>query len=246
GVVCYNMSAPTISKNVFINNSAGQGGGVYIYGDPVDPNDPSNPAVHVIPVIADNTFVNNSAIRDHNFAPPDNNYPVNDHGDGGAIVGFQGCDAIITGNLIESNHGDFYGGGIHLRQWSNGLIEDNGVINNDSMLGGGIHITYTSAPDVVNNTIEYNSAGNFGGGGIYVYYHSEPLIERNLITKNESTNGAGIAVFYASNPVIRNNLIVNNVNGAGVRVKGGSIPIIAGNTIVGNTASLTYGGGVDC
>jgi hypothetical protein len=51
GVVCYNMSAPTISKNFFVNNIAGQGGGVYVYGDPVNPNDPSNPGVHVSPVI---------------------------------------------------------------------------------------------------------------------------------------------------------------------------------------------------
>ncbi|MHC4499137.1 MAG: right-handed parallel beta-helix repeat-containing protein, partial [Planctomycetota bacterium] len=249
GAVCYNMSAPTICKNVFINNTAGQGGGIYIYGDPVDPNDPSNPAVHVSPVITDNTFINNHATADHNFAPPDNNYPVKDHGDGGAIVGFQGCDAVITGNLIENNHADSYGGGIHLRQWSNGLIGENDIIGNDSPLGAGIHITYISAPNVVDNLIQANRMDDLydlGGGGIYVYYYSDPLIERNTITQNESSNGAGIAVFAASNPVIRNNVIVNNVNGAGVRIKGSSVPIITNNTIVGNTASSIYGGGVDC
>jgi parallel beta-helix repeat protein len=246
GVLCYNLSAPTIRQNVFVGNVAGQGGGVYIYGDHVNPNDPSDPAFHIAPVIADNTFIDNYAIRDHGFVPPDGNYPLLDHGDGGAIVAFQGCDATINGNLIQENHAEFYGGGIHLRQWSNGLIEDNWIISNDSELGAGIHITYDSSPTIRANLIKANIAGGLGGGGIYVYYLSEPVIELNTITQNESINGAGIAVFYSSDPTIRNNLIINNLYGAGVRVKGGSIPIITSNTIVGNTAPSIYGGGVDC
>ena len=250
GALCYNMSAPTISKNVFTSNTAGQGGGIYLYGNPVNPNNPSNPPVHISPVIIDNTFINNSAIVAHGFNPPNNNYPANDHGDGGAIVGFQGVDATITGNLIENNHADWYGGGLHLRQWSNGLIEDNDIIANNSLLGGGVHITYTSSPTIKDNLIQANTTanttGDLGGGGIYVYYNSNPLIEKNLITQNESSNGAGIGVAWTSNPTIRNNMIVKNVKSAGIRVKGGSIPIITNNTIVGNTASKVYGGGVDC
>jgi parallel beta-helix repeat protein len=249
GALCYNMAAPTISKNVFTSNTAGQGGGIYLYGDPVNPNNPSNPPVHISPVIIDNIFINNSAVVAHGFNPPNNNYPVNDHGDGGAIVSFQGVDAIIRGNLIENNHADSYGGGLHLRQWSNGLIEDNNIIGNDSILGAGIHVTYTSAPNIVDNLIQANATGtlyDLGGGGIYVYYYSNPLIERNTITQNQSSNGAGILVAWTSNPTIRNNMIVKNVKSAGIRVKGDSIPIITNNTIVGNTASKVYGGGVDC
>jgi len=246
GLVCYNMSAPTISKNVFTGNTAGQGGGIYIYGDPVNPDDPSNPAFHISPVITDNTFTNNSAIVAHGFNPPDNNYPTYNYGDGGAIVAFQGCDAAITGNLIENNHADNYGGGIQLRQWNNGYIEDNQIISNDSIEGAGIHIEYTSSPTVRDNLIKANITGGLGGGGIYIVFYSDPIIEKNLITQNDSVNGAGIAVFWSSNPTIRNNMIVNNVNGAGIRIKGGSIPVITNNTIVGNSASAFYGGGVDC
>ncbi len=240
GVVCYGMSAPTITKNVFINNIAGQGGGIYIYGDPVNPNDPSNPPLHISPVIADNIFIGNSAIVNHGFAPPDTNYPNNDNGDGGAIVAFQGCDATITGNLIQYNHADWYGGGIHLRQWSNGLIEDNQLIGNDSRLGAGIHITYTSAPTVRLNLIKRNIAGGLGGGGIYVYYLSQPIIENNVIAQNTSSNGAGIGVYYDSAPLIRNNLIYKNNSGAGIRIVASS-PAITHNTIANN-----YFGGVDC
>jgi parallel beta-helix repeat protein len=240
GVVCYNMSAPTIAKNVFINNIAGQGGGVYIYGDPVNPNDPSDPPLHISPIVADNTFIENSAIINHGFSPPDTNYPNNDDGDGGAIVAFQGCDAAITGNLIQDNHADWYGGGIHLRQWSNGLIENNQLVGNNSRLGAGIHITYTSAPTVRRNLIERNVAGGLGGGGIYVYYLSQPLIERNVITNNTSSNGAGIGVYYDSAPTIRNNLIYKNNSGAGIRIVGSS------PTIIHNTIANNYLGGIDC
>ena len=244
-VLCYNMSAPTISNNIFIGNIAGEGGAIYCYGDPVNGSNPSNPAVRIEPVIKNNTFLNNLAIVNHGFEPPDTNYPTLNHGDGGAIVGFQGCDAVVTGSLISNNHADFYGGGIHLRQWSNGLIENNHIIDNNSALGAGIHITYSSSPIIRNNVVQSNIAGDFGGGGIYVIQYSNPLIEKNLITGNESTNGAGVYVTGESSPVILNNLIVNNINGAGIRIKGSGIPVIINNTIVGNTASESYGGGVD-
>lgn len=234
GLLCYNSSSPTINKNVFRDNLAGQGGGIYFYN-------------HSNPVITENTFISNSAIVNHGFDDPDPDDPnIYDHGDGGAIVGFQYCDATIADNLIENNHAEMYGGGIHLRQWSNGLIEDNQIIGNDSSLGAGVHITYTSSPTVRGNLIQANMAGDFGGGGIYVIQYCNPLIEYNLVTQNESTNGAGVYVTGDSQPLIRNNLIVNNINGAGVRVKGGAIPTIVNNTIAGNMQSASLGGGIDC
>jgi len=247
GVVCYNMSAPTISKNIFINNSAGQGGGVYIYGDPVNPNDPSDPPGHISPLILDNTFINNFAVSDHGFAPPDNDYPANDHGDGGAIVCFQGCDSIIKGNFIQGNYAYMYGGGIHLRQWSNGLLEDNHITGNDSRLGAGLHITYQSSPAVRANLIESNTATNLGGGGIYVYYLSNATIEHNTIRDNYSANGSGIAVKCSSNPTIRSNLIYNNLAGSAIACTG-SLSWIHHNTIINNSLStnIPRPAGIEC
>jgi len=233
GVLCYNMAQPTISKNVFLANTAGQGGALYVYGNPVDPNNPSNPPVHVRPQILDNTFIDNTAVIEHGFEPPDDKYPHNDHGDGGAIAAFQGCDLTIKGNLIKNNHAHFYGGGIHLRQWSNGIIENNQIIANTSELGAGIHLTYTSRPAVRNNLIKANRAGMAGGGGIYLLYSSSALIENNTIMQNQSRNGAGIAVFDRSHAVIRNNLICKNL-GAAIKIKGGSRPQICHNTISDN------------
>ncbi|MGA2916141.1 MAG: right-handed parallel beta-helix repeat-containing protein [Sedimentisphaerales bacterium] len=241
GVLCYNMSQPTITKNVFADNIADLGGGIYIFGDPVNPNDPSNPTVHIKPIISYNSFSNNTASFDLNFSPPDNNYPVEWHGDGGAIVCFQGVDANITNNLIENNHAYSYGGGIHLRQWSNGTIENNHIIDNNSMLGGGIHVTYTSSPAIYNNKIEYNKAGTFGGGGIYVYYYSSPYIEKNTIRYNTSSRGAGIAVMWDSLPTITTNFITDNFGGAGILCVSSS-PSIQNNTIANNSAEPSSGG----
>lgn len=235
GVVCYNMSQPTISRNIIRDNTAGEGGGVYVYGDPVNINAPSNPPVHITPVIADNTFLNNSAIKVHGYPPPDNDYPAAEHGDGGAIVCFQGVDAAITGNTIQNNHADFYGGGLHLRQWSNGEISNNQIISNDSALGAGVHITYMSSPTIRRNTIQGNSAGNFGGGGIFVYYNSNPLIERNRVRANSSLTGAGISINYGSAGIVRNNLIDQNLLGSAIQLAGSS-PWINHNTIVYNVA----------
>jgi parallel beta-helix repeat protein len=239
GVLCYNMSAPTITKNVITDNLAGQGGAIYVYGNPVNPNDPTDPPVHVKPIITDNTFFNNSVSANHGFAPPDTNHPLYDHGDGGAIVCFQGVDANIVGNYIADNNASAYGGGIHLRQWCNGLIAQNEITDNNALIGGGIHLTYTSNPTIRDNLISGNVASSLGGGGIYVYYLSAPLIERNLITDNNSSNGAGVGVYYTSAGTIRDNLICKNFGGYGIRVVG-STPAIRSNTIAYNAK-----GGID-
>jgi parallel beta-helix repeat protein len=128
-----------------------------------------------------------------------------------------------------------------LRQWSNALLTDNEIIDNNSILGAGVHVTYTSAPTIRNNLIAGNIAGNLGGGGIYVYYLSQPLIERNTITENTSPTGAGIGVFYTSAGTIRDNLIFNNKEGDGIYVTGRSFP-----TIVSNTITKNFKNGIEC
>jgi len=238
-ILCKNMSSPTILGNRFINNSAGEGGAIYMYGNPVDPNDPTNPPAHITPVVANNSFISNSAIIAHGFSPPDTLHTFAEHGDGGALVAFQGCDPVITGNTFQNNYADSYGGAIHMRQWSNGLLENNTVTANDSTLGAGIHITYSSSPHVTSNTITWNIAGSLGGGGIYIYYLSNPLVERNIIKHNTSSNGGGIGVYYSSHPVIRSNFITNNT-GQGLLVTGAVIEAV-NNTIAENTM-----GGILC
>ncbi len=230
GIVCYNQSEPTILKNVLTGNLAAQGGGIYVYGDPVNPDNPLDPNVHITPVIKDNTFINNNAITNHGFSPPNSIFPANDHGDGGAITCFQGCDPDITGNIIINNFADFYGGGIHLRQWCSGLIKDNRINNNKSSLGAGIHITYASSPLIAGNLIELNNSSS--GSAIYVYYLSAPLITANRIRRNYAINGT-IGIHFESTGELSNNLIEDNYGSPAV-LTSGCFVLISHNTIINN------------
>lgn len=226
GVLCSNHSSPTIRKNIITKNLAGQGGGIYCYD-------------HSNAIITDNTISDNNAIINHGIAHSD---PC-DHGDGGAIVGFQYCDLIIKNNIIQHNHADSYGGGIHLRQWSDGLIENNRITQNSSTLGAGIHITYTSSPQIFRNTIQHNICTG-GGAGIYIYYYSDPLVEWNTITENEDWYTGGIGIYWSSEPIIRNNLICKNT-GRGILCSGPGNILIVNNTISDNFKKY-YGGGIQC
>lgn len=243
GIVCYNMSAPTIIKNVITNNTAGEGGGIYVYGDPVDMYNPIDPPEHIRPVVSINTIIGNSAIVNHGYTPPNNGYTAAEHGDGGAIVCFQGVDADITGNHLQNNHADSYGGGIHLRQWSNGNISNNTVIGNTSLLGAGLHITYMSSPLIAGNKIKNNTCTG-GGGGIYVYFYSNPTIKNNLIAGNEDWNSAGIGFYWSSQPYICNNIIVQN-KGTGILCRNQDTAVIINNTISDNY-SWHSSGGIRC
>jgi len=235
-IVCYNLSQPTITKNRITGNLAGEGGGIYVYGNPVNPVSPSNPPIHLQPMITNNTIENNSAIVNHGFSPPNSDYEVHNHGDGGAIVCFQGVDPQIIDNTIQNNHADWYGGGIHLRQWSNGLIQNNDIVSNNSTLGGGIHVTYESSPAIDKNIIKDCITEGGGGGGIYVYYYSGPVITKNYILNNQDYYSGGIAVYWGSNVTISNNVLMYN-KGPAIKFNSTSTGSVMNNTIAYNTKS---------
>ena len=244
GIVCYNMSEPTITKNIITNNIAGQGGGIYAYGNPVNPNNPSNPPIHIRPVIKDNTFFENRTIQNHGFTPPDSIYPHFDRGDGGAIAGFQGCDAVVKDNVVFDNYAYNYGGGIRLRQWSNALIKNNEITNNNAILGGAIHVSYTSSPVITENLISLNTSRGLGAGGISLYYNSFGTITHNIILQNKTlnNNAGGIGIFWDSIAIIENNIIAKNsaVSGGGIYANSGQV-LLKYNTIVNNSADSGSG-----
>ncbi len=246
GITCYNISEPTITKNIITGNVAGQGGGIFAYGNPVNPNDPSNPPVHIRPVIKDNIFFENNAVQDHGFTPPDTIYPHFDRGDGGAIAGFQGCDAVVQDNVVFDNYAFNYGGGIRLRQWSDMLISNNEITNNNGILGGGIHASYTCSPVITENIIALNTSRGLGSGGISLYYNTSGIITYNTILLNKVDGvgkGGGISVCWNSSATIENNIIAKNSAylGGGIYAISEST-LLKNNTIVKNNAE--DGGGL--
>jgi parallel beta-helix repeat protein len=123
-----------------------------------------------------------------------------------------------------------YGGGLHLRQWSNGIVENNKITGNGALIGPGIHVTYSSSPQILSNEIENNAGGS--GAALYIYYLSEPNVVGNLIRANSATNSI-IGVHYSSTAVIKNNLITQNTKGPAILCTGGS-SLIRHNTIIEN------------
>ncbi len=158
----------------------------------------------------------------------------------------------INNNIITENQGIGDGGGIYCAGSSptiaNNIINDNIATSGDS--GGGICCDWDSSPEIINNRITGNRAGNYGGG-IYCTRNSSPHISNNDISGNSASWGGGIACDSAS-PTISNNTIDGNSAladfdqsyGGGIHCRDNSRPTISSNSISGNSAR--YGGGISC
>jgi len=132
---------------------------------------------------------------------------------GGGIF-LSGVEGQISNNTITENTIGVSGciisagGGIVFENNSNPVFSNNIVTYNSASHSAGIDLSY-SHPDIINNLIAYNIAGNAGAG--LEFYYSSPLLFNNTICNNFSQNVAGGFYFqYNSSPVIRNNIIYGN------------------------------------
>lgn len=146
---------------------------------------------------------------------------------------------VCDNSLTRMRAGDDTGGSIH---------------------GGGVFVTYTSGPVVVeNNHIEDNwtsgpvyDEGWVGeGGGIWITNSQNVRVVNNRILRNQATRGAGV---FTHNSIveIRNNLIWANYDSTNheenpIRGSGGglylenSAGVVANNTVFGNVAAIEGG-----
>jgi len=202
GGICSNSASPVISHNVISGNGDGfytSGGGIACYGGS--------------PSIVDNTLSNNHASY------------------GGGIFCSQ-SSPVIARNLINQNTETWYGGGIYLDSVTSAIVQNNTITRNGAGAGGGIYsynttgrfssnaITYnltdyyngggiylynyesSSVPEVVNNTVAYNTSPGDGGG--IVCDSCSPTLINNIV----SSNSSGQVVKYgSSNPSIHTNCI---------------------------------------
>jgi len=163
---------------------------------------------------------------------------------------FQGF--TVTGGDTTGRVGD--GAGL-LLLLSSPLIQQNRIAGNHAFYGGGVSVVF-GAPQIQDNVIEHNTAGNdiqsATGGGIDVAFESNPLITRNIIIGNYAHGSGGGLAFYETNGQADSNRIEGNVaelNGGGVY----SAPIantirgkvtLRSNTISLNVARAGDGGGI--
>ncbi len=170
-----------------------------------------------------------------------------DGGENGPVVSFQSGESnksILDGFTITGG---------------SGLIKDYNIITyEDEELafsrnyGGGILVSNSSSPTIINNRIVNNTANDLNadtlgvGAGIAVLDGSAPIIENNLITENRAgTFGGGIAVWYQSSPTIKNSTIVDNRAGqfgGGMLIAMMCEPVVFNNIMEANYAE--NGGGV--
>ena len=205
---------------------------------------------------------------------------------GGGVFIFGSSPTITNNEIVDNDIAStgtkyFWGGGIYTAGGTYdipvepiityNLIQENlasppqisAYEDDNSGLGGGIHIGLYSTPIISNNTIRSNSGGNEftvngAGGGIIIYTVSpngNPAITNNLIQDNASSDlGGGLfagwqifyGTYYPSQGRVENNVIELNRTFAGGGVRTGTTQVqFIGNTIADNRADLGGGFSID-
>jgi len=182
--------------------------------------------------------------------------------DGGGFLFNESSTATIRDNIIENNTAYRFGGAMSIVGSSNPLIYNNIIRNNDAAGayygfwgagGGGIFVDQESAPQIMKNTIEYNSADH-AGGGISLRKDTRAIIEENVIAYNDAAYGGGVhfetegSVSTLTSNTIKNNTawkkdeFIGSGYGGGVSIYNQSQVKIRDNTIHDNTGQSGGGG----
>jgi hypothetical protein len=204
GGICCNYSSPVISHNVISNNGDGFytcGGGIACCGGS--------------PTIVNNTISTNHALN------------------GGGIFCSQSSPTIAR-NLINWNTETQYGGGIYLDSATSAVVRNNTITRNGAAAGGGIYCynsagRFSSNTITYNSTNYYN-----GGGIYCYNYESSavPQIVNNTVAYNTSPGSGGGIICDSCSPILINNVVASNSSGQVVKY-GSSDPAIHTNCIYG-------------
>ena len=208
GAVLCIGSSPTITKNIFRNNTSLYGGGAIFCHNQASP------------LISRNTFINNSTVF----------Y-------GGAIFCRVQCSPAITDNTFKINQCNALGGAIYLADNSHAAVERNSFEENvcKNLVGGAIYYFVNSHPLIANNVFWKNRAWS-GGSAIAVEASSNGQIINNTIVENEIINPNAFAstLFIRTTPLVANNIIANN-DGYGLYTSSTGAPIMRSNDLWNNS-----------
>jgi len=216
-VYCEDSGARFVDVAFFANESAKFGGAIYASGART--------------IVLDGcTFVNNSIT-----------------GSGGAVYVGSMTDAIIRGCTFASNDAGVYGGALVCDANSTATIRNCLIGGNSAGQGGGIYCGVGSAVDLVEVSLEHNTATNSGAGGVYCDQGCRATLDRcSLIANAASGSQAGGVRFFQSGPSSLTNCTLA-FNTAGYR--GGALECsdtdsvtITGCTLVGNSGNSGAGG----
>lgn len=238
GIVCTNGS-PTITRCVFENNYAEQGGAIF-FG-----NAPS-------PVVTSCTFTSNSGSDSAgaiwcsvNAAPliTKCTFTENVSASGGAIRCFS--TAMIVANSTFNENAAYYGGGILTTPGSGPkIVQCEFTDNFASAFGGGLLVGSEVTFELTRCDFEGNTAAQ--GGGIFCNYAAEPeIIECNFKSNTATESGGGIYCDTLASPAMSNCTFALNsaaVYGGGVACVDGSRATLLNCSLAFNSAAA--GGGM--
>jgi len=212
GIICNNISNPTISNNIISGNSATwDGGGISCSG--------------ASPIISNNIILGNSANRgggiSFNFesAPIISNNTIsgNSANRGGGISCNQNSSAAIINNIISANVSEGDGGGIYCNSISSFFIVN---INNNTISGnfsgsdgGGIFFDHAFLT-IINNTITGNYS-EYRAGGIRCNVDSYALVVNTILWANTAEYHDEISIHGSSSMSITYSDIEGGENGEG-------------------------------
>ena len=222
----------------------------------IDPSGTGAPAFTADGVVTTDTLLSHFTVENGNLIAS-----------GGAAVNVTNCAALFLRNMRFRNNSGINGGAVYIGD-STVFIRDCIFSGNSADNGGAIYIEgAASAPLVVLNEFELNSASD-DGGGIFVanadnsgFYRNtfsgnsaaangggafisgcSPEFFTNTLKDNSALRGGGLALDNSSPEIQRNRFLRNAADyGAGIYSNAGS-SVIYNNTFDHNTANISGSG----
>jgi hypothetical protein len=156
--------------------------------------------------------------------------------DGGGGIASAADWISIVGNQIVSNTTGSAGGGVVIRQGTRYVLQDNEVISNAALVGGGIGV-YSATGTIAHNQVISNRAD--AGGGMFLWGAANPTLDANAIMSNTAEGvsgsaGGGVLVNVDSGTALTltNHIIARNAAGSGGW--GGGVVCLQGDCVLTN------------
>ena len=247
--ICWNGSAGEIAGSEFYNNTAANGGAIYLTGEDTKAN------------IINSTFKYNNATKNggaidcnaENIGIYNITFNSNYAGEYGAALCVESGEIgnIAKNNTFKNNHAGISGGAIALLNVSNIDIDYGHFIENTANVGGGaVYVAGGSNDctldycDFTGNSITNTTGGH--GGAIYIVGDAINVLNSNF-TDNEASYGGAIFVGNESADTTITHVLFDkntaDVNGGAILITGSGVVIndtLFQSNIAGESGGAAY------
>ncbi|MBE6486958.1 MAG: hypothetical protein E7Z85_08980, partial [Methanosphaera stadtmanae] len=255
GTIAISGSNEMLENNIFINNSAYNGGAVYIrknenvtfdYNTFTKNNAGNNGGAVFISDHANNTKILNSIFTD-NKAIGYNISATNWIGNGGAVFFDTGCHEGLIDNSTFTNNSANANGGAVMWNGNDGNITSSKFYNNSAPYAGGA-LRLSGNRLLVNDSVfegNYDPIGSkCWGSAVYISGHNCNVTYSNF-TNNKNANYSGAVYISGHNATLEyNNMENNSANIGGAVYISGNNATLNYNNLTNNKALGTNGGAI--